>query len=278
MVDARLEDGSRVNAVIPPLAVDGPLLSIRRFGTDKLLPPDLVDKNSMTGPMLELLGAAVKCRLNIVVSGGTGSGKTTLLRILATHVRPDHGSIAVAGYNLRTRPEEVRRRIGVVGHRSLLYDDLTCRENLVYYGRLYGLNDHKARVDEVLEKVGLSSRADHRVRTLSNGMQKRAAIARAILHQPDVLLLDEPEAGLDLESVSILGTLLTEWTDSGRSVVMTTHDLDLGLSWGHRAGVLRGGKVNFPDTMLPDNGGGAASGVARGDIRQAVADALKAGR
>ena len=89
MVDARLEDGSRVNAVIPPLAVDGPLLSIRRFGTDKLLPADLVDKNTMTGPMLELLEAAVKCRLNLVVAGGTGSGKTTLLNALSAFISPD---------------------------------------------------------------------------------------------------------------------------------------------------------------------------------------------
>ena len=213
-------------------------------------------------PVLWNLDLSVPWGQTLVLFGANGAGKTTLLRILATHVRPDHGSIAVAGHNLRTRPEEVRRRIGVVGHRSLLYDDLTCRENLIYYGRLYGLKDHKPRVDEVLEKVGLSSRADHRVRTLSNGMQKRAAIARAILHQPDVLLLDEPEAGLDLESVSILGTLLAEWTGLGRSVIMTTHDLDLGLSWGHRAGVLRGGKINFLGN----------------DSRQAVADALKTGR
>ena len=120
----------------------------------------------------------------------------------------------------------------------------------------------------------LGNRADHRVRTLSNGLQKRAAIARAILHQPDVLLLDEPEAGLDRESVSILGALLTEWTDSGRSVIMTTHDLDLGLSWGHRAGVLRGGKVNFPDTESNENG----NKISDIDLRQAVADALEAGR
>ena len=105
---------------------------------------------------------------------------------------------------------------------------------------------------------------------LSGGQKQRVAIARAILHEPDVLLLDEPEAGLDRESVSILGAILTEWTDTGRSVVMTTHDLDLGLDWAHRAGVLRGGKVNFPDSDSPDS--------ATSDIRQAVADALEAGR
>ena len=232
-----------------------------------------LEKSFGEWPVLWDLDLSVPWGQTLVLFGANGAGKTTLLRILATHVRADHGSVAVAGHNLRTRPEEVRRRIGVVGHRSLLYDDLTCRENLIYYGRLYGLKDHKPRVDEVLEKVRLGSRADHRVRTLSNGMQKRAAIARAILHEPDVLLLDEPEAGLDLESVSILGTLLAEWTDSGRSVIMTTHDLDLGLSWGHRAGVLRGGKVSFPDAESNENG----NKVGETDIRQAVADALEAG-
>jgi len=233
-----------------------------------------LEKSFGEWPVLWDLDLSVPWGQTLVLFGANGAGKTTLLRILATHVRADHGSVAVAGHNLRTRPEEVRRRIGVVGHRSLLYDDLTCRENLIYYGRLYGLKDHKPRVDEVLEKVRLGSRADHRVRTLSNGMQKRAAIARAILHEPDVLLLDEPEAGLDRESVSILGTLLAEWTDSGRSVIMTTHDLDLGLSWGHRAGVLRGGKVNFPGTESNEDG----DKVGENDIRQAVADALEAGR
>ncbi len=227
-----------------------------------------LEKSFGEWPVLWDLDLSVPWGETLVLFGANGAGKTTLLRILATHVRPDHGSVAVAGHSLRSRPEEVRRRIGVVGHRSLLYNDLTCRENLIYYARLFGLKDHKPRVDEVLEMVSLSDRADHRVRTLSNGMQKRAAIARAILHQPDVLLLDEPEAGLDRESVSILGALLGDWTDSGRSVVMTTHDLDLGLSWGQRAGVLRGGRLDFPNVGSDGHDG----------VRQAVADALEAGR
>ena len=233
-----------------------------------------LEKSFGEWPVLWDLDLTVAWGQTLVIFGANGAGKTTLLRILSTHVRADHGSVAVAGHSLRTSPEEVRRRIGVVGHRSLLYDDLTCRENLIYYGRLFGLKDHKPRVDEVLEKVKLTSRADHRVRTLSNGMQKRAAIARAILHEPDVLLLDEPEAGLDRESVSILGTLLAEWTDSGRSVIMTTHDLDLGMTWGHRAGVLCGGKVVFPGSNTQADGNTAENS----DIRQAVADTLEAGR
>jgi heme ABC exporter ATP-binding subunit CcmA len=202
-----------------------------------------------------------------VLFGANGTGKTTLLRILSTHVRPDSGTVLIAGRDLRRQPTAVRRRIGVVGHRSFLYDDLTCRENLVYYALLYRLGNHKSRVAEVLNRVGLNGREDQRVRTLSNGMQKRAAIARAILHQPDVLLLDEPEVGLDRASVAMLGDLLTEWTASGRSVVMTTHDVDLGLSWGQRAGVLLGGKVTFPEEDDPAQGSG---------IRRVLASAMDA--
>ena len=223
-------------------------------------------------PVLWNLDLSVSWGQSLVLFGANGTGKTTLLRILATHVWADHGTVAVAGHNLRTNPEYARRKIGVVGHRSLLYDDLTCRENLVYYSRLFGLKNHKPRVEEVLETVKLRDRADFRVRTFSNGMQKRASIARAILHRPDVLLLDEPETGLDRESVSILGELLSEWTDSGRSVVMTTHDLDLGMNWGTRVGVLRGGKINFPDEKLTACG----SKSHDNQIRQAVTDSLEA--
>ena len=242
-------------------------------------PPEAVlvrslEKSFGEWPVLWNLDLSVPWGQALVLFGANGAGKTTLMRILATHVKADHGSVAVAGHNLCTRPENARHRIGVVGHRSLLYDDLTCRENLIYYSRLFGLKDYKPRVDEVLAKVRLGDRADHRVRTLSNGMQKRASIARAILHQPDVLLLDEPETGLDRESVSILGTLLAEWTDSGRSVVMTTHDLDLGLSWGHRAGVLRGGKINFPDAEFEDT----RNPSKKDDVRQAIASALESGQ
>ena len=99
---------------------------------------------------------------------------------------------------------------------------------------------------EALERVGLSSRAGHRVRTLSNGMQKRAAIARAILHRPDVLLLDEPEAGLDRDSRLMLGELLADWTAEGRTAVLTTHDIELGMAWSHRSAVLTGGRLEFP--------------------------------
>ena len=181
----------------------------------------------------------------LALFGANGSGKTTFLRVLAGQARPDSGTVKIAGHDLRRRPGAARRQVGVVAHSGFLYDDLTCAENLTFYGRLYSVDDLKARVGEVLDQVGLSQRADRRVRSLSHGMQKRLAIARAILHQPSLLLLDEPESGLDRDSVTALADLLREWTASGRSVVMTTHNADLGLAWGTKVAVLTNGKLNF---------------------------------
>lgn len=206
-----------------------------------------LEKSYRDWPVLWDLDLTLPWGETLSLFGANGAGKTTLLRILSTAVRPDAGAVRIAGRDLRRQTAAARRRIGVVAHRSFLYEDLTPAENLAYYARLYGIPDRATRVAAALERVGLSARAHHRVRALSNGMQKRAAIARAILHQPDVLLLDEPEAGLDRESRRILGELLAEWTAGGRSVALATHDLELGLEWGHRAGVLHGGRVTFPD-------------------------------
>ncbi len=214
-----------------------------------------LEKSYRDWPVLWDLDLTVPWGETLSLFGANGAGKTTFLRILSTGVRADSGTVSISGWDLRRQTSQVRRRIGVVGHRTFLYDDLTARENLHYYARLYGLRDREARVNAVLERVGLARRADHRVRTLSNGMQKRASIARATLHQPDVLLLDEPEAGLDRESRLMLGELLAEWTSEGRSAVLTTHDIDLGCDWGHRVAVLTGGKLTFP--------GGSAHEVQR---------------
>lgn len=205
-----------------------------------------LEKSYREWPVLWDLDMTVHWGEALSLFGANGSGKTTLLRILATSARPDAGTVHIAGYDLRRNTSEARRRVGVVGHRSYLYDDLTPRENLSYYARLYGLRDRDTRISDALERVGLSARANHRVRTLSNGMQRRAAIARAILHRPGVLLFDEPETGLDQDSRQMLGDLLGQWTSEGRSVVLTTHDVELGIAWGHRSAVLSGGKLSFP--------------------------------
>ncbi|MFQ6026006.1 MAG: heme ABC exporter ATP-binding protein CcmA [Dehalococcoidia bacterium] len=183
----------------------------------------------------------------LVLFGANGAGKTTLLRILSTQVRAEAGTVRIAGYDQRRQSQAVRRQVGVVAHSSFLYDDLTCRENLIFYGRLYRISDLTQRVDEVLSLVNLVSRSQQRARTLSHGMQKRLAIARAILHRPSLLLLDEPESGLDRESVETLNHLLQEWTGAGRTVIMTTHNVELGLAWGSRVALLADGKLGFQE-------------------------------
>lgn len=190
----------------------------------------------------------------LVLFGPNGSGKTTLLRILSTQVRPDAGSAFIAGFDLKRQASQVRRRVGVLGHNTFLHNDLTCLENLVFYGRLYGVKDPRARAMEMLAQVGLELRAGHRVRTLSNGMQRRVSLARALLHDPRILLLDEPEVGLDGPSVEMLGGLIAQWTGAGRSVVMTTHNLELVGSWPGLRGHMAGGKVLIEEHRRPPAG------------------------
>ena len=205
-----------------------------------------LEKSYRDWPVLWDLDLSLPWGTTLALFGANGVGKTTLLRILSTGVRADAGTVQIAGHDLKRQTSAVRQRIGVVGHRSFLYDDLTARENLVYYSRLYGVDSRDDRIRDVLHRVGLERRADHRVRALSNGMQRRASIARAILHQPQVLLLDEPEAGLDRDSRQMLGDLIAEWNREGRSVIFTTHDIELGLSWSKQVAILRNGNLAFP--------------------------------
>ena len=201
-------------------------------------------------PVLWDLDLEVQWGEFLVLLGANGTGKTTLLRLMSTQARPEAGQILVAGYDLKRQPRSIRRNIGVVGHLSYLYEDLTCRENLEFYGRLYQVKELSQQLEMVLDRVGLSQRAHQRVRTLSHGMRQRLALARAILHQPSILLLDEPEGGLDRRSIDMLRQLTAEWTAAGGSIVMTTHNEELGRSWAHRVGVLSQGRVHFRQESL----------------------------
>ena len=161
----------------------------------------------------------------VALLGPNGAGKTTFLRILASLARPTLGAVTVAGYSLPAQAASVRARLGVVTHLPLLYGDLTAEENLRFYGRIYGVLDLNRRVDEVLEMIGLALRRRDLVRTFSRGMQQRLAIGRAILHDPEVVLFDEPHTGLDQEACDMLDKLLRDVAGRGRTVVMTSHDL-----------------------------------------------------
>ena len=181
----------------------------------------------------------------VALLGPNGAGKTTLMRILSTLARANLGRASVAGYALPGSADQVRRCLGVVSHHPLLYGDLTAEENLQFYARMYGLERPGARIREVLEQVGLANRRREPVGTFSRGMQQRLAIARAVLHDPQVMLFDEPYTGLDQEASHMLDGVLRDVAARGRTVLMTTHDLARGLALAGRVLILSRGVISF---------------------------------
>ncbi len=179
----------------------------------------------------------------LVLLGPNGAGKTTLLRILATLTRPDSGTVTMHGIDATKSGELVRQNIGVVMHSAMLYGDLTVGENLNFFARMFGVPEPKNHINDLLQRVEMDHRAESRVRLLSHGQQKRVALARALLHSPRTLLLDEPESGLDQRARAILEGIIGEFRSPGRSVIMTTHHLELGLKVADSIVALDRGRV-----------------------------------
>jgi heme exporter protein A len=179
----------------------------------------------------------------VTLVGPNGAGKTTLLRVLATLSKPTAGSVRIGGYDASKAGAQVRRLIGLVSHQTLLYPHLSAEDNLRFFGRLYEVADLERRVDEVIELVGLAARRTDLVRTFSRGMQQRLAIARAILHQPKVMFFDEPDTGLDQQAAAVLSEILSSVAAAGRTVLLTTHNLERGLTGCDRVVILNRGKV-----------------------------------
>ena len=179
----------------------------------------------------------------LTLFGPNGAGKTTLMRIVASLTRPTAGTIRVRGEDLGKAATSLRRHIGLISHNSLLYGDLTPDENLRFFARMYDLPDAATRIDAVLDQVGLVARRRDPVRTFSRGMVQRLAIARAILHDPAIMLLDEPYTGLDLQAADMLRAVLQELAASDRTVILTTHNLEHGLEMCDRAAILNRGRV-----------------------------------
>ncbi len=173
----------------------------------------------------------------LTVFGPNGAGKTTLLRMLAGVMRPTSGHVRVGGESADVAGRGWRHRVGVVSHQSLLYAQLTVEENLRFYGRLFGLTDLKTRIPERLESVGLADRARTPVRDLSRGLKQRVALARALLHDPEVVLLDEPYTGLDPHASAVLRKQLSSLKDGRRTVVLVTHNLVQGLELADRVAI-----------------------------------------
>lgn len=195
------------------------------------------------GPLAVLreLDFEVKSGEFVALLGPNGAGKTTLLRILATLSRPTSGLVQVASHRLPQASTSLRADLGVVSHQPLLYGDLTAEENLRFYGKLYSVP--RERIQEVLDLVGLANRRDDLVRTFSRGMQQRLTIGRAILHDPRILLLDEPHTGLDQEAGEILDSVLRAVALQGRTVVMTSHDMVRAAGLATRVDLLSKGKI-----------------------------------
>jgi heme exporter protein A len=180
---------------------------------------------------------------SLAVFGPNGAGKTTLIRILTLTLRPSAGSFRIAGLDPRKQDLEIRRRIGVISHQSYLYDDLTARQNLEFFGGLYGVDDPAGRAEALLETVGLSARADDPVGSFSRGMQQRASLARALVHQPTLVFLDEPFTGLDPHGAMTLRRTLERLREERRTVFMVTHNLSRGLELCDRWMIVARGRI-----------------------------------
>ena len=181
----------------------------------------------------------------LTIVGPNGAGKTTLLKILATTSRPASGTATIAGFDLREQPVQVRRNIGVVSHQTYLYNDLSVLENLRFYSRMYDVPNLDDQIRELVQRVGLAHRMHDAVGTLSRGMQQRVCLVRAAIHNPPIMLLDEPDTGLDQQASDLLRGLLLGFDDQKRTAIITTHNLDLGLRMCDRVAILANGKIRY---------------------------------
>jgi heme exporter protein A len=224
-------------------------------------------KTFSISPVLRGVNLTIEQGEFVTLVGSNGAGKSTLMRIVSTLMRPTSGSVILGGWPLPQQADRVRRYIGLVSHQSLLYGDLSAGENLEFYARLYGLPNREALVESALKRVGLIARQRDPVRTFSRGMVQRLTIARATLHGPDVLLLDEPYTGLDQDASALLDTLLRREHANGRTIFMITHDLARGLDLCDRVVILHRGKI-VREVRGNEMDPGAFIGLYRDIVRQ----------
>lgn len=199
-------------------------------------------------PILRGVDLSINAGERVALLGANGAGKTTLLRILAGLTRPGTGQITLDGLNLLQQTRAVRRKVGFVAHQPYLYDELTALENLLFFARMYALEQPQARATELLQRVGLSKKARERAHSLSRGQLQRLALARALLHSPQLLLLDEAETGLDQEGLAILNELLQEHHAQGGTQLFTTHDLEVAMARSDQIAMLHNGRVAHQQT------------------------------
>lgn len=181
----------------------------------------------------------------LALFGPNGAGKSTLIQVLCSLLRPTSGRVRIAGFEAPRDREALHQIIGLIGHQTFLYPHLTAHENLKFYGAMYRVVRLDSRIAEVLDLVGLSDNSHDAVQTFSRGMQQRLAIGRAILHDPMVMFLDEPFTGLDQQGSDEFVNLILQFRDQGKTVIMASHDLDLGLELCGRAAILKSGRMVY---------------------------------
>ena len=204
-----------------------------------------ITKNFGSMTVLDNVNFSVKGGEFLTIVGPNGAGKTTLIKIMATLVNATGGTVEIGGFDVKKSPEKVRGIIGVISHNTYLYNELTAGENLKFFGKMYAIPKIDRRVDEVLGETGLSDRKHDRVGTFSRGMKQRLSIARAILHKPAVLLLDEPYTGLDQQASASLESVLNSLTGSGITTIMISHDLKRGLALADQVMIMASGTVTY---------------------------------
>jgi heme exporter protein A len=181
--------------------------------------------------------------------GRNGAGKTTFLKIVSSIIRSFTGDVILFGKNVKDADEDLRRRIGLVSHESLLYKDLTVHDNLMFYARLYEVPNPEERVREMIRRVDLEAKTSVLVRALSRGMKQRVSLARAFIHDPGILMLDEPFTGLDERASSILDSFLNEFKQAGGALLMVTHNIERGWRHADRVVVLDKGRVVYETSV-----------------------------
>jgi heme exporter protein A len=182
---------------------------------------------------------------SLALFGPNGAGKSTLIQVLCSLLQPTSGSVRIAGYEARRDREALHQIIGLIGHQTFLYPDLTADENLKFYGAMYGVPRLNDRIPEVLDLVGLSDFRKDVVQNFSRGMQQRLSIGRAIIHDPMIIFLDEPFTGLDQQGSEDFKKLILQFRDQGKTVIMASHHLHLGLELCDRAAILKSGRIVY---------------------------------
>jgi ABC-type multidrug transport system ATPase subunit len=195
----------------------------------------------------------------LTLFGPNGAGKTTLIHILSTVMLPTSGTARIAGFDTRYDREAISKVIGVISHDTFLYSNLTAYENLKFYGMMYGVLPLNQKIEQSIEWVGLSQYMNDRVQTFSRGMQQRLSVARAMIHDPLILFLDEPYTGLDQHGAEHLKQILQEFRSQKKTIIMTSHDIDRGLELCNRTAILNSGTFVYEEEI---------SKLSKGDFKQ----------